>query len=292
MWRPIRVLAPNPGPFTLDGTNTWVLGSEPSLVIDPGPALDDHVEAVRREAEPIGSILLTHLHDDHSGAAQALAARSGAPVMAFRPREGERQVRDRQVIEGGGVRIRAIHAPGHTPDHLVFHDSGSGALFTGDAVLGRGTSVISPPEGDMAAYMRSLAAMRRLDARVIYPGHGPAAWAGKSKIEEYIEHRNEREGQVLEALGKGPRTPAELVPGIYQEYPRELHEAAAGSVLAHLIKLEREGSVIRVGPPAEHRFALAPAARCVRCGRPASPRSTLCGNCALAALQEDPGSGP
>jgi glyoxylase-like metal-dependent hydrolase (beta-lactamase superfamily II) len=290
MFRPIRVLAPNPGPLTLDGTNTWVVGSGPSVVIDPGPDLPGHVEAVRREAQPIGAVVITHRHADHAGAAPALASEDGAPVLAFRSQEGEQRLRDGQAVDGGGVRLRVIHAPGHTPDHVVLHDPESGALFTGDAVLGRGTSVISPPEGDMVAYLRSLTAMRRLDPRIIYPGHGPAVWAARAKIDEYIEHRAVRERQVLAALEAGPRTPAELVPGIYEGYPEEVHGAAAGSVLAHLIKLEREGSVARVGPPAQVRFELAHRMPCARCGRPARPRSTLCGSCGLATLQEDPGS--
>jgi glyoxylase-like metal-dependent hydrolase (beta-lactamase superfamily II) len=290
MLRPIRVLAPNPGPFTLDGTNTWVVGSGPSVVIDPGPDLPGHVEAVRREAQPIGGIVITHRHADHAGAAHALASADDAPVLAFRPEEGEQRLRDGQVVAEGGVRLRVIHAPGHTPDHVVLHEPDSGGLFTGDVVLGRGTSVINPPEGDMAAYLRSLMAMRRLDPRIIYPGHGPAVWAARAKIDEYLEHRAIRERQVLAALEAGPRTPAELVPGIYEGYPEEVHGAAAGSVLAHLIKLEREGSVARVGPPAQVRFELAHRMPCARCGRPARPRSILCGTCGLATLQEDPGS--
>jgi glyoxylase-like metal-dependent hydrolase (beta-lactamase superfamily II) len=290
MFRPIRVLAPNPGPFTLDGTNTWVVGSRPSVVIDPGPDVPGHVEAVRQEADPIGAIVITHRHPDHAEAAPALAAAAGTFVLAFRPREGERRIRDGEWVEGGGVRLKVIHAPGHTPDHVVLHEPSSGALFTGDAVLGRGTSVIAPPEGDMAAYLRSLVAMRKVDPRVIYPGHGSAVWAAGSKIDEYLEHRAERERQILAALQAGPRTPQELVPAIYQGYPEEVHGAAATSVLAHLIKLEREGSVVRVGRHTEDRFEIAPRVRCARCGRPARPRSTLCGTCALAALQEDPGS--
>jgi glyoxylase-like metal-dependent hydrolase (beta-lactamase superfamily II) len=141
----------------------------------------------------------------------------------------------------------------------------------------------------MAAYLRSLAAMRKLEPRVIYPGHGPAVWAARAKIDEYLEHRAERERQILAGLEAGPRTPAELVPGIYEEYPEQVHGAAAASVLAHLIKLEREGSVVRVGPHADDRFEVAPRVPCARCGRPARPRSTLCGTCAVAALQEDPG---
>lgn len=286
---PIRVLAPNPGPFTLEGTNTWVVGAGPALVIDPGPPDPEHIEAVRGQAGSIEAVLLTHRHPDHAGGAALLAERSGAPVLAFRPHPGEKRIRDGQAVEGGGVRVHGVHTPGHAPDHLCFHDRDSGALFTGDAVLGRGTSAICPPEGDMAAYMRSLAVMGRLGPTVIYPGHGPAAWSAAQKIEEYVDHRARREQQVLDGLAGDPRTPEELVASIYQAYPRELHAAAAGSILAHLVKLEREGLVHRVGSPADRRYSLSSPSVCARCGRPALPRSALCGRCSLAALQEHPG---
>lgn len=286
--RPVRVLAPNPGPFTLGGTNTWIVGTRPSVVIDPGPSSDEHVTAVLREAAPIGAIVLTHRHEDHAGAAPALAAMSGSPVLAFRPRGHENRLRDGEVVAAGNVSLRALHAPGHTADHVVLHEPRSRGLFTGDTVLGRGTSAISPPDGDMAAYLRTLAALRRLEPLVIYPGHGPAVWAAGEKLEEYLQHRADRERQILEGLEEGPRTPAELVPAIYGGYPEEVLAAAAGSVLAHLVKLERQGVVIRVSRPGEARFRLAPKSRCERCGRPVAPRSKFCPNCGLAALQEDP----
>jgi len=291
MSMPIRILAPNPGPFTLEGTNTWVVGAQPSLVIDPGPADPDHMDAIGRQAGPIEAILLTHRHPDHALGAALLAERSGARVLAFRPQDGEERIRHGQAVQVGGEEVRAVHTPGHTPDHLCFHDPVSGALFTGDAVLGRGTSMITPSEGDMAAYMRSLAVLRRLEPSVIYPGHGPAVWSAARKLDEYIDHRLRREQQVLDGLGGGPRTPEELVAGIYHEYPVELHAAAAGSVLAHLVKLEREGLVTRVGSPADHRYSLTSPSACAQCGRPALPRSALCARCGLAALQEHPGPG-
>src|SRR6266540_2756330 len=149
MARVVRILAPNPGPFTLEGTNTWIVGDRPSLVIDPGPDVPGHVDAVLREAGPVGAILLTHHHPDHAPAAAELAARSGARVLAYRPGRDQVRLPDGGDVEGGGITLRAIHAPGHTADHLVFFDRGSGSLFTGDAVLGRGTSIVDPPEGNL-----------------------------------------------------------------------------------------------------------------------------------------------
>jgi glyoxylase-like metal-dependent hydrolase (beta-lactamase superfamily II) len=252
----VRVLAPNPGPLTLEGTNTWVVGSNPSLVIDPGPEDRGHLEEVRRTAREVAAILLTHRHPDHAPGAAQLAAAVGAPVLAFGPEPGEEPIRAGQVIEGGGVRLTAVHAPGHTEDHVVFHDEPFGAMFTGDLVLGRGTSVVDPPEGDMRTYLRSLERLLDLVPRALYPGHGPTVWDAVAKLREYVEHRRSRERQVLEGLREMPRTPEELVPGIYADYPPELHVAAARSVLAHLLKLEWEGRVARTSPGGD-RFALA-----------------------------------
>src|SRR5438445_5378185 len=258
MPRVSRVLAPNAGPFTLEGTNTWIVGNDPSLVVDPGPADDAHIRAVLQEASPIGVILLTHHHGDHASGAAALAGAAGAPILAFKAEEGERPLAGGHRIEGGGVVLRALRTPGHSRDHVVFHDPETGSLFTGDTVLGRGTSVVDPPDGDMAQYMRSLASMLALRPRGLYPGPGPVVEAGMAKIREYIEHRQMRERQVLEALAVAgaPRAPEELVTQIYRDYPAELHQAAGRSVLAHLIKLEREGRVVRAGPPSADRFVV------------------------------------
>jgi glyoxylase-like metal-dependent hydrolase (beta-lactamase superfamily II) len=274
--------------MTLDGTNTWIVGERPALVIDPGPDDAGQLAAVAREAGPILAVLLTHHHPDHAPGAAALAAAAGAPVMAFRPEGNEERLRDGQAIEAGGVRLVTVHTPGHTPDHVVFHEPAAEALFTGDAVLGRGTSVIDPPEGDLAAYLRSLDRMLALAPRVIYPGHGPAVWSARAKLEEYRRHRGHREEQVVKALSDGPATPTELVPMIYADYPVELHPMAARSVLAHLLKLEREGRAARVGSPRNDRFEAATPHACRRCGRPALPRSSLCSRCSLEALQEPP----
>jgi glyoxylase-like metal-dependent hydrolase (beta-lactamase superfamily II) len=287
-----RVLAPNPGPMTLEGTNTWIVGGDPAVVIDPGPDDAGHLEAVRSEAGQVGAILLTHRHPDHAPGAAALARACGAPVYAWRPDPGESPLRAGQEISaGGGLTLVAVHTPGHTPDHVVFFVPSLGALFTGDAVLGRGTSVIDPPEGDLVAYLRSLDAMAALDPRTIYPGHGPAVWSAAEKIAEYRAHREERERQVLDALAPGARTPEEIVETVYAEYPPDVHALAARSVLAHLLKLEREGRAAHVGPPRDNRFEPATPAACKRCGRPAVPRSTLCRRCSTELLQEGPSAG-
>ena len=289
MRRVRRVLAPNPGPFTLEGTNTWVLGDAPAVVIDPGPDDASHVDAVAREAGEVAAILLTHRHEDHAPAAARLAARTGAPVYAHRPEASERPLADGAVIEG----VRAVHTPGHTSDHLCFLLEEDGVLFTGDTVLGKGTSVVDPPDGDMAAYVRSLRRLRELEPRTIYPGHGPPVLTPIGRLEYYLSHRAEREAQILRALGDGKRTPDEMVPGIYgSEVSPELFPAAARSVLAHLLKLEREGTVARTGQAKEHRFVLAGDQPCARCGRPAVAGSRFCRRCGLAALQEAPPARP
>jgi glyoxylase-like metal-dependent hydrolase (beta-lactamase superfamily II) len=282
-----RVLAPNPGPFTLDGTNTWVIGERPSVVIDPGPDDAAHILAVIEEAEPVAAILLTHRHPDHAPGARRLADATRAPVRSFQPEDGEQSLADGEVVEAGEVRLRVIHTPGHTPDHVCYLVEDERLLFTGDTVLGRGTSVVDPPEGNMAAYVRSLQVLRGLEPRTMYPGHGPVVFTPVGKLDYYIQHRAQREGQVLEALAEGKQRPDEMVPGIYgSEVPPEMYPAAARSVLAHLVKLEREGRVARTGRLKDERFVLANTRECARCGRPALPGSKYCGRCGLSALQE------
>lgn len=289
MIRVLRVLAPNPGPFTLEGTNTWIVGADPSVVIDPGPDDAGHLLAVIDEAEPVGAILLTHRHPDHAPGAERLAATARAPVYAFRPEGAEHPLRDGHTVEGGGVVLRAVHTPGHTPDHVAFLVEEGAMLFTGDAVLGRGTTIIDPPEGDMAAYVRSLRAMLALEPRTIYPGHGPVIFDARAQLEEYLAHRMDREEQVVEALSAGRATPRDIVPRVYGgEVDPSMYPAAERSVLAHLLKLEREERVARAGGPREDRFVLASPKPCQRCGRPARPGSPYCRRCGLAVLQEEP----
>jgi glyoxylase-like metal-dependent hydrolase (beta-lactamase superfamily II) len=251
----VHVLAPNPGLFTLEGTNTWVVGTGPGLVIDPGPDDERHLEAVMDRAGTIGAILLTHHHADHASGAARLARMSGADVAAFSPLPSEHALRDGQVISSGDVALTAIHAPGHASDHVVFFHPEARALFTGDAVLGRGTSVIDPPDGDLPAYLESLDRMLALEPAVLYPGHGPTIRPAAPKLREYVEHRRGREREILRVLGSGAATPEEIVPAIYGDHPEAVHAAAARSVLAHLLKLEAERVVRRVSPGMD-RFAL------------------------------------
>lgn len=284
--RILRVLAPNPGIRELEGTNTWIVGDGPSLVIDPGPDDAGHLREVTREAGHLAAILLTHDHPDHAPGAAALAEATDAPVYAARPPDGGQRLRDGQRIVAGDLALTAVATPGHSPDHVAFFEERHRGLFTGDAVLGRGTSVIDPPEGDIVAYLRSLQRMRELSPRVLYPGHGPVVFDGPGKLEEYVEHRAAREEQVLAALASGPRTAEEIVPEIYGDHPAELHELAARSVLAHLIKLENEGRAERRTTAGVVRWTLLEPRSCVRCGRPVRGRGLLCGPCSLAVLQE------
>lgn len=251
------VVAPNPGPFTLEGTNTWIVGADPALVVDPGPDDPEHLGEVLRRAGPVAAILLTHRHRDHADGAVALARMADAPVLSASPVSSERSLQDAATVQGGGVILQVVASPGHTADHVVFFEPAARGLFTGDVVLGRGTSIIDPPEGDLAAYLRSLHRLKELDPEVIYPGHGPIVDHAAAKLEEYLRHREQRERQVLDALGDRSGTPEEIVPIIYAAYPPELHAAASRSVLAHLLKLEQEGVVVRIQPSAD-RFALAP----------------------------------
>lgn len=293
MTRVVRALAPNPGPFTLEGTNTWIVGERPSLVIDPGPDDSGHLLAVADEAEPVEAILLTHRHPDHAPGAPRLAEATRAPIYSSRPQGNERAIRHGQVLEVGSMRIRAVNTPGHSPDHLAFYLERDGFLFTGDAVLGRGTSIVDPPDGDMTAYMRSLQEMRLLSPRVIYPGHGPVVFDAIPRLDGYLEHRVHRERQVIRALREGKASAQDMVAEIYaDEVPESMFPAAARSVLAHLLKLEREGRVARIGRPVDARFELVTPKPCARCGRPAAPRSRFCNRCAITVLQEGPQGKP
>jgi glyoxylase-like metal-dependent hydrolase (beta-lactamase superfamily II) len=284
--RIVRVLAPNADVYTLDGTNTWVIGENPSIVIDPGPEIEAHLDEVAATAGRVASVLVTHDHPDHAPGAAAFAARVGAQMRAFRL-QGADRLRDGEVVGADGVSLTAVHTPGHTGDHMVFFEPAVGALFSGDAVVGRGTTFIDPPEGDLIQYLRSLERMQRLGARTIYPGHGPLVFDAAAKLEEYVRHRADREIQVLAALAAGNATIGSMVEEIYAAYPSDVRPLAARSVLAHLLKLEGEGRATRSGRGEDATWSALEPRTCERCGRrPAIGRTKLCGPCSLAVLQE------
>lgn len=259
------VLAPNPGIMTGPGTNTYLVGDGDALAcIDPGPDDDAHLAAIEAAVRDvhgrIDTVLLTHSHPDHRPLARRLCDRSGAALRAWSPGEdGATPLRDGDVMQVGVVALRAVHTPGHASDHLCFHDADAEELFTGDHILSGMTTVINPPDGNMAAYMESLQRVLALRPRRIHPGHGGAIENGVAAIEEYIAHRLEREAQVLEAVRRrgAPTAPIEVVPDIYRGYPEALHAAAARSVQAHLDKLVHDGRARRVSDGDPPRYVVA-----------------------------------
>ena len=247
------ITAPNPGPFTLDGTRTWLVGR--SVVLDPGPAIDSHVDAIRAEQPGLDTIFITHRHADHAPAALALKQATGARIIA--PRgvlDGHRDVDvvGGELFELASGSLEVIATPGHTAEHVCFLTS-DGGLFTGDTILGHGTTAIFPPDGDMADYLRSLHRLRACAPTRIFPGHGPTRDDAMAVIDHYIAHRLEREQQVLATLAEGPRSIAGLRAAIYPDLDRRLNEAAEIQLLAHLLKLETDGQVKR----AQEAWALA-----------------------------------
>lgn len=247
--------APNPGPKTLEGTHTFLVGEGDAYVIDPGPDLLPYQKALaawmRDHRLRARAIILTHGHPDHAPGAASLAGLLDAPVYAsatMSDRDADdlhasATLKDGDRLPVDGDALRVIAAPGHTPDHVVFWLERARILFAGDVILGRGTSLIAPPEGDMAVYLRTLKALRGLGARIIAPGHGPLVHDPDEKIAEYVRHRREREEQLLEALAAGPATVQELVNRVYVDVDPRLHALAAGSVEAQLIKLRADGAV-------------------------------------------------
>ena len=257
-----RLLAGNPSAFTFQGTQTYLIGAGEVVVIDPGPELVEHVDAIlaATAGERIVAIMCTHTHRDHSPASRALAAASGAPIVGCAPLaiadDGPRAdaafdfdyapdhiLADGERVTGDGWALTAVATPGHTSNHLCFALDGEGILFTGDHVMGWSTTVIAPPDGDMAAYMASLDLLLARDDQVYFPAHGPPVDKPQAHVRALIVHRRMREKQILAQLEAGEgRIPA-MVAAMYRDIDPRLHAAAGRSVLAHLRDLEQRGIV-------------------------------------------------
>ena len=257
-----RVLAHNPSAFTYFGTQTYVIGDDEVAVVDPGPDLPEHLDALERAiaGRPVAAIMCTHTHRDHSPAARPLAERTGASIVGCAPLALEtvgpradasfdgdyapaQVLVDDDAILVGGEPVTAVATPGHTSNHLCF--SYRGALFSGDHVMGWSTTVVVPPDGDMAAYMQSLDKLRKRDDRIYYPAHGPAVTNPQQYARHLLGHRMQREKQILKLIGDQARDVPDIVASAYPGLDPRLTVAAGGSVLAHLIDLERRGLVAR-----------------------------------------------
>ena len=262
-----RIVARNPGAFTGPGTSTYIIGHGRVALIDPGPPLASHVEAVLHalRGETIEHLLITHTHVDHWPAAAAIQHATGARTYGFgadasKPGASgygvadsrfipDQTLRDGDVLDGPGWQVTAVHTPGHASDHLCFSLAEEHLLFSGDHVMGWSTSVISPPDGDMGAYMRSLEKLLDRDDAIYMPTHGPAILDPKPYVRAFIEHRRERSAAILRQLDAGDTTIREIVEAIYVGLPPELRWAAARTVLAEMIERVGLGQVECDGPP-------------------------------------------
>jgi glyoxylase-like metal-dependent hydrolase (beta-lactamase superfamily II) len=261
-----RVLAPNPSAFTFSGTQTHIVGRGEVAIIDPGPDIPVHIDALlaATAGERIAAIVCTHTHRDHSPAAAALAAATRAPIIGCAPLappddgngadeaydagyRPERVLGDGETLGGEGWALQAVATPGHTSNHLCFAFPGTGLLFSGDHVMGWSTSIVSPPDGDMGAYLASLEKLLGRDDARYLPAHGEPVDGPRKLVRGMILHRRQREAQVLAALETGPTRVADMVAAMYRAVDPRLHPAAARSVLAHLLDLERRGRVRAAG---------------------------------------------
>jgi glyoxylase-like metal-dependent hydrolase (beta-lactamase superfamily II) len=251
----VGIRAGNPGPFTLTGTNSWLVGRDPAWLVDPGPALEDHLAALAAEIERrggLGGIALTHDHPDHAEAVPAIRRRfPRAPLAGARGRV------DLLLSDGGRFGpLWALAIPGHAPDHLAFLVGAGGETLalTGDAVLGEGSVFISPYPGALAGYLEGLERLRRCAPAALFPGHGPPVRNAREKLDEYLAHRLDRERRLLEALHAGARSVHELLEQVWDDAPEALRPAATWTLAAHLDKLDEEGRL----PPGVQRPALRP----------------------------------
>ena len=263
-----RVIANNPGPFTFHGTGTYILGTGNVAVIDPGPDDEEHIGAILAalDGETISHILVTHTHMDHSPGCRPLQALTGAPTYAYGPHgagkleqgvqveEGgdmdfapDHLVKHGDIIHGGDWSVECVYTPGHTSNHMCFALQEQKALFTGDHVMGWSTSIISPPDGDMAAYMQSLELLLERDDAVYWPTHGPSIIDPETHVRAYIAHRIEREEQILKCIDEGTHGIRDMVPLMYRDTPEFMYPAAARSVLAAMENLLRKNQVVADG---------------------------------------------
>ncbi len=265
-----RLVARNPSPFTLYGTGTYILGRGKVAVVDPGPADPPHIRALLDglQGETITHLLVTHTHMDHSPGCRLLKEHTDAKTYAYGPHgagklepgvpveeggdmefEPDWRVRDGDVIHGDDWAVECIYTPGHTSNHMCYQLRGSAALFTGDHVMGWSTSIISPPDGDMAAYMASLQRLLERDDRVYWPTHGPCIDDPKPLVSAFIAHRREREEQIFACVADGVFEIKEMVPLMYTDLPEFMHPAAARSVLAAAVYLVQKGELATDGEP-------------------------------------------
>jgi glyoxylase-like metal-dependent hydrolase (beta-lactamase superfamily II) len=247
--------ADNPGMMTLQGTNQYIVGKDSAVVIDVALSSDGNMDGIIEQGEAMGvkkieKILLTHIHSDHCGGALALKKRTGAKLGIHRSRAGylggeDFQYDDQDRIAFGGGELQVLHTPGHESGHCCFYESGDKVLFSGDNILGYGTAVIHPPDGNMTDYLQSLERLLEFNIDLILPGHGPLVGKPEAKIREYLRHRMMREQQVIEAIRNGRNTIGDITQSIYVDVSPALQRVAEFSVQAHLEKLIRDGRVKR-----------------------------------------------